>query len=79
MTLQEISALPADALLRPADVSVWLGIRPQTLAVWRCTGRVGLPFVKLGTRAVRYEKGAVMDYLHAQDRSGAGASARVAR
>jgi predicted site-specific integrase-resolvase len=76
MTRQEISTLPGEVLLTPAEVSLLLGIRPQTLAVWRCTGRVSLPFVKLGTRAVRYEKQAVMAFLHGQ---GAGAPAQVAR
>ncbi len=32
-----------------------LGIKPQTLSVWRCTGRYGLPFSKVG-RAVRYSR-----------------------
>lgn len=27
-----------------------LGIRPNTLAVWACTGRYNLPFVKIGRR-----------------------------
>lgn len=32
-----------------------LGVRPQTLAVWRTTGRYGLPFFKIG-RLVRYSR-----------------------
>jgi predicted site-specific integrase-resolvase len=31
----------------------FLGVEPQTLAVWRTSGRYGLPFIKVG-RVVRY-------------------------
>lgn len=30
-----------------------LGVRPNTLSVWRCTRRYDLPYVKVG-RTVRY-------------------------
>ncbi len=33
----------------------YLGVRPQTLAVWGSTGRYSLPFLKVG-RNVRYRK-----------------------
>lgn len=41
------------ALLTPEQTSYLLGVTTGTLAVWRSTGRYGLPFVKVG-RAVRY-------------------------
>ena len=37
-------------LLSPREAGDWLGIAPQTLAEWRCSGRYGLPFVKIGGR-----------------------------
>jgi excisionase family DNA binding protein len=36
------------------EAAAYLGIKPQTLAVWASTGRYGLPFVKVG-RSVRYK------------------------
>jgi excisionase family DNA binding protein len=33
--------------------AAYLGIQPQTLAVWATTGRYGLPYIKVGRR-VRY-------------------------
>lgn len=40
-------------LLTVDEVSALLNIRPQTLAVWRCTRRYDLPFIKVG-RLIRY-------------------------
>ena len=40
-------------LLTPSEAADLLGVREQTLAVWRCTGRHELPFVKVGRR-VKY-------------------------
>lgn len=42
-------------LLSPAEAAKILGISPDTLMVWRCTGRYNLPFVKVGGR-VRYRQ-----------------------
>lgn len=39
--------------LTPSQVSRLLQIPESTLAVWRCTGRVRLAYVKIG-HAVRY-------------------------
>lgn len=40
-------------LLTPSEVSKILGVPVSTLAVWRCTGRVKLAYIKVGS-AVRY-------------------------
>lgn len=40
-------------LLTPEQVAEQLSIAPGTLAVWRCTRRVVLPWVRVG-RHVRY-------------------------
>lgn len=54
----ELVAFPVtDELLRPVDVARVLGVRPKTLANWRCSG-IGPALLKLqpGSRqgAVRY-------------------------
>lgn len=42
-------------LLNPSEAARFLGIAPDTLTVWRCTGRYRLPFVKIG-RKVMYRQ-----------------------
>lgn len=43
----------ADALVSATDAAILLGIAPATLAIWRCTRRYPLPYVKIG-RCVKY-------------------------
>ncbi len=45
----------ADPQLPEAEAAEYLGVKPNTLAVWRTTGRYSLPYVKVG-RLVRYRK-----------------------
>lgn len=40
-------------LLARKEAAEVLGVRPETLAVWHCTGRYKLPVVKVG-RSCRY-------------------------
>ena len=40
-------------LLTRREAAEYLGVRPETLAVWHCTRRYNLPVVKVG-RSVRY-------------------------
>jgi excisionase family DNA binding protein len=40
-------------LLNRKEAAEYLGVKPQTLAVWNVTGRYKLPVVKVG-RSVRY-------------------------
>lgn len=47
-------AEPLGSLLTPRQASEYLQVPVSTLAVWRCTGRVTLPYFKVGTRQVRY-------------------------
>jgi excisionase family DNA binding protein len=42
-------------LLPSAEAAAYLGVREQTLAVWRSTGRYDLRFIKSG-RLVRYRR-----------------------
>ncbi|MDQ0591007.1 helix-turn-helix transcriptional regulator [Variovorax paradoxus] len=47
---------PIEPLLDDTQVAAVLGISVETLAAWRHTGRVTLPFVRVGGRLVRYRK-----------------------
>jgi helix-turn-helix protein len=49
---------PSDPALDDKAAAAYLGVKPQTLAVWRCTGRYDLPFEKIGAR-VRYRQSAL--------------------
>ena len=49
-------------LLTEGQVAELLGLKPQTLAAWRSTGRVEIPYVKIG-KAVRYKPQDVVAYL----------------
>ena len=44
---------PLDRLVDENEAADYLGIKRQTLAVWRCTKRYDLPYCKVG-RSVRY-------------------------
>jgi hypothetical protein len=51
-----------EALLSPEQVASILQVSPDTLAIWRCTCRYPLPYIKVG-RSVRYRLQAVKDFL----------------
>ena len=55
-------------LLTRREAAGYLGVAEQTLAVWKCTGRRSLPFVKIG-RLVRYRKADLDAFIlqHLQD------------
>lgn len=42
-------------LVTRQDAAAYLGVKPHTLAVWACTRRHPLPFVRVG-RLVKYRK-----------------------
>lgn len=42
-------------LLTPAEAAAYLNVQTQTLAVWRCTGRYDIPFVRVGHN-IRYRR-----------------------
>lgn len=48
-----MSATLQRTLVPESEAAEYLAVSPGTLRVWRCTGRVPLPFVKVG-KAVRY-------------------------
>lgn len=47
--------LPANDLLTREQAAAYLSIKPQTLAVWKTTGRYQIPVIKVG-RSVRYRR-----------------------
>ncbi len=42
-------------LLSRDEAAEYLGVRPQTLAIWKLTGRYNLPVIKVG-RFCKYRK-----------------------
>lgn len=55
----------ASPLLSDLEAAAYLNISPGTLAVWRCTKRQELPFIKLG-RSVRYRLSDIEIWLSAK-------------
>jgi excisionase family DNA binding protein len=51
----ELTASNSEMLVSRRDAARYLGVSEQTLAIWKCTGRYSLPFVKIG-RLVKYRK-----------------------
>lgn len=61
-----------DPLLCEADAALFLGVKPTTLQVWRCTKRYPLPFIKVG-RLVRYRQSALASFLQSRTQGGVAA------
>ncbi|MGA2585359.1 MAG: helix-turn-helix domain-containing protein [Tepidisphaeraceae bacterium] len=49
-------------LMTPEQTAAMLAVKTQTLALWRCSGRHNLPFLKVGSK-IRYRKSAVETWL----------------
>ena len=58
-----------EKLLTTEQAAEMLGIAPQTLAVWRCKKRYDLPFVRIGSRRVRYRPEDIAAWLDANSSS----------
>lgn len=54
-----------EKLLTPAQTAELLGIKEQTLTVWRCTKRYPLPYVKVG-RSVKYREADVRAFIESR-------------
>jgi len=63
----------SDQLMSTGAAAAYLNVEPQTLAAWRCLGRHGLPYVKVG-RAVRYRLADLQEFV-ARNTVGAAATA----
>lgn len=49
-------------LLTRREAAAYLGVRVQTLALWACTGRYDLPFVRVG-RLRKYRQTDLDEFL----------------
>ena len=49
-------------LMTPRDAAVYIGVKINTLAVWRMTNKYGLRYLKLG-KAIRYRKEDLDEWL----------------
>lgn len=54
---------PLSPLLDDRQLAEILGVSPKTLANWRCSKRLNIPYIKL-SRAVRYRRSDVDAYLN---------------
>jgi len=52
-------------LLSRKEAAEFLGISPDTLAVWACTNRYSLPLVKVG-RLVKYRLDDLNDFIESR-------------
>lgn len=59
---QSTKNVTVDPLLPPEVVAELLGVTTGTLAVWRCTGRRNLPFIKASGR-IRYRSSDVQSFI----------------
>jgi excisionase family DNA binding protein len=49
-------AVKNSEILNKTEAAMYMGLRPQTLDNWRSTGRYRLPFIRIGTRTIRYRR-----------------------
>lgn len=63
------TAIFQDENLNTSQAAQFLGVKPETLEVWRCTKRYNLPYAKVG-RLVRYKKSALMQWLDSRTQGG---------
>jgi excisionase family DNA binding protein len=64
----EAAALPATGYperMIPAQAASYLGVAEETLAIWRCTKRYSLSYIKVG-RLVQYRKSDLDAFLAAR-------------
>lgn len=59
------SATEPSPLMSPTQAASYLSVEVATLAVWRCTGRYALPYLKVG-RLVRYRKSDLDAFLESR-------------
>jgi excisionase family DNA binding protein len=50
------AVINAPQLLTRKEAADYIGVKPGTLAVWACTHRQSIPFLKIGTKTVRYRR-----------------------
>ncbi|MDZ4145690.1 MAG: helix-turn-helix domain-containing protein [Burkholderiales bacterium] len=52
-----------DPLRNEVESAQFLGVKPTTLQIWRCTKRYPLPYIKVG-RLVRYRQSDLEAFLN---------------
>jgi excisionase family DNA binding protein len=52
----------SDPLLTTIQAAEYLGVQPQTLAVWRSQKRYGIPYIRVGAY-IRYRQSALDQWL----------------
>ena len=65
------TATMSDRLLDEAEAAEILAIAPQTLSIWRSTGRYGLRFIRVGRR-VRYRRSDLLEWIESRVRVSTG-------
>ncbi|SOD17744.1 helix-turn-helix domain-containing protein [Nitrosomonas ureae] len=58
-----------DPLFTPNETAEYLGVTEKTLAVWRCTGRYNIAFIKIG-RLVKYRKSVLDSFIDSRTHGG---------
>lgn len=58
-----------DELLTQTEVEQITKLKPSALEHWRRQGK-GIPWVRIGTRAIRYRKSDVIKYLNSLSQEG---------
>ncbi len=74
MSSATLTAPLANPLLTPEQAAEYLGVQPQTLNLWRCTGRYSLPFIKCG-RLVKYRRADLDAWLTSRTQTSSSAPA----
>lgn len=59
----------SDPLYDTAEAADYIGVKENTLTVWRCIGRYGIEYIKVG-RLVKYRKSALDAFLYRRTRGG---------
>lgn len=67
--LRALCSLPDEAIVCRVDASIFLGVKPQTLAAWESTRRQSLPCIKIGHYA-KYQMGALRAFVASQTSGG---------
>lgn len=57
-----------DKLLTPKQAAEYLGVKENTLAVWRSTKRYDLPYIKIG-KSIRYKLSEIETYINRKNKS----------
>ena len=69
--LPPLNILEDSTLLESWQASQYLGLRKETLSIWRSTGRYNLRYIKVG-RLVRYTAGDLKAFIASRMRNHTG-------